>query len=314
MRKTIPFGKAICYSGYRAGQYPEGACPSKQQIREDLHILAGEGYRYIRMYDPNDHAERALQVICEDALPLQCVIGIDSFPEVNNPACPFSDRVYTDAELRQNIARNDGEIEKLIALVKKYGKCVAAVSVGNENTPMWTAHKVPEERLIRHAKRLKQELPQPVTFCEGYYEWPALKALADVLDIISVHTYPYHYGTPLEDAVALNRSQYQDIVKLYPEHQVIITELGWSSDSTEHHKHTAIVGNRILELEFAPDAPKRASLDHEQFYFEQVSRWVECEGVIAFYFEAFDELWKGSSVHSSECNFGLYNNDRKRKF
>lgn len=94
MKKTIPFGKAICYSGYRAGQNPEGQVPSKEEIREDLHILVKDGYSYIRMYDPNMHAERALQVIQEDKLPLRCVIGIDSFPETNNPKCPFVEQHY----------------------------------------------------------------------------------------------------------------------------------------------------------------------------------------------------------------------------
>lgn len=314
MKKTIPFGKAICYSGYRAGQSPEGTVPSKEEIREDLHLLAQEGYRYIRMYDPNNHAERALQVIQEDALPLRCIIGIDSFPEVNNPTSFFVKHHFTDEELKQHVQRNDNEIEKLITLVKKYSDYVAAVSVGNENTPMWTAHKVSNQRLIRHAKRLKEELSQPVTFCEGYYEWPALQELAEELDIISLHTYPYHYGTPLEEAVAQNRSQYWDIVKMYPEHQVIITELGWSSDSTQRHNHVAIVGDEIRNIEFDPNAPKRASVEHAKYYFNEVSRWAEEEKVIAFYFEAFDELWKGDSVHSSECNFGIYNNDRKRKF
>ena len=313
MKKTIPFGKAICYSGYRAGQNPERQFPSKEELREDLHILVKDGYSYIRMYDPNMHAERALQVIQEDKLPLRCVIGIDSFPETNNPKCPFVEQHYTDEELQAHIARNDNEIEKLIAMVKKYSDYVAAVSVGNENTPVWTAHKVSEERLIRHARRLKEELDKPVTFCEGYYEWPALGELAKELDIISVHSYPYHYGTSLDEAVAQNKSQYSDIVKLYPEHQVIITELGWSSDSTEHHRHAAIVGDEIIDLEFDPEAPKRASLPHAKRYYEEVRAWVEADHVIAFYFEAFDELWKGSSVHSSECNFGVYDNDRKRK-
>ena len=39
-------------------------------------------YGYIRMYEPNAHAVTALQVIREEKLPLQCMIGIDSLPEI----------------------------------------------------------------------------------------------------------------------------------------------------------------------------------------------------------------------------------------
>ena len=61
----LEYGKAICYSGYREGQRPGGEIPSKEQIEEDLLLLVAEGYRYIRMYDPNDHARRALELIHE---------------------------------------------------------------------------------------------------------------------------------------------------------------------------------------------------------------------------------------------------------
>lgn len=313
MRKTIPFGKAICYSGYREGQSPKTNVPSLAEIKEDLEILVNEGYRYIRMYDPNLHAERALQIITEEELPLKCIIGIDSDPEENNPNCPFEEQNYSEEVLKKNTIRNDGQIEELIVLVKKYSDLVAAVSVGNENTPYWGAHRVSEERLIRHVRRLKEELTQPVTFCEGYFEWKSLKNLAEELDIISVHSYPYHYGTKIEDAAMLNRSQYKDIQKMYPDHQVIITELGWSTNSPTNSYH-AVIGDKFVEITPAPDEPKRASVENAKYYIEELNKWIEQEQVIAFYFEAFDELWKGSSEDASECNFGIYNNDRVKKF
>ena len=46
--KPLEYGKAICYSGYREGQSPDGVMPTKAEIKEDLEILAADGYRYIR--------------------------------------------------------------------------------------------------------------------------------------------------------------------------------------------------------------------------------------------------------------------------
>lgn len=313
MKKVIPYGKAVCYSGYREGQSPKTNAPSVEEITEDLNILVKDGYQYIRMYDPNMHAQRVLHVIRSLHLPLKCILGIDSDPEENNPNCPFEEQHFSEEELTRNRNRNDEEIEKLIVLAKEYEDIIAVASVGNENTPYWTAHKVTEERLIRHVRRLRGEIVQPITFCEGYYEWENLKKLAAELDLISVHTYPYHYGTRIEDAVAQNRSQYEDIQKIYPEHQVIITELGWSTDSTNPGKHLAIIRDKITEITFSPEEPKRPSVENAKRYLAELEEWTEKEQVIAFYFEAFDELWKGKSRHSSECNFGIYDNDRKRK-
>ena len=67
----IEYGKAICYSGYREGQCPDGAMPSKSQIKEDMEILVADGYAYIRMYDPNEHARMVLETIRENKMPLQ---------------------------------------------------------------------------------------------------------------------------------------------------------------------------------------------------------------------------------------------------
>ena len=69
--------KSICYSGFRENQHPGwGVYPSYEEIREDLHILVRDGYRQIRMYDPNVHAIRALEIIKEDKLPLKVMLGL----------------------------------------------------------------------------------------------------------------------------------------------------------------------------------------------------------------------------------------------
>jgi len=309
----LEYGKAICYSGYRKGQSPKGDSPTKEQVREDLHILVNDGYKYIRMYDPNRHARYALEVIREDNLPLRCIIGIDSDSEVNNRECPFEVQNYTDEELKARIERNDREVDKLIDLVKEFDEYVVAVSVGNENTPVWTAHKVSEQRLIGHARKLKANLDKPVTFCEGALDWPNITDLAKELDIISVHSYPYHYGTPIEEAVAVNKEHYAAMKALFPDKQVIFTEVGWSSNSTSP-SYNAFVDGKLVTITPKDGEPRRQSVDNEKRYIEELNSWLEEDKVIAFIFEAFDELWKGDVPEASECNFGLYNEERRKKF
>ena len=296
MQNIIPYGKAICYSGYRRGQCPKGEAPSYEQIKEDLLLLSRESFRYLRMYDPNLHARRVLQAIRELHLDMKCIIGIDSDPEVNNPQCPFEVQRYSEQELEAHKERNDRELQELIRLARDFPDEILALSVGNENTPPWGAHMVSQERLLQKVALLKESLTVPVTFCEGVMEWPALPRLAQAVDFISVHSYPYHYGTPLSQAVAQNREHYQSICRLYPDRQVIFTELGWSSCASS-------------EPYLA-----RAGLAEEKQYIESVQDWLEKDRITGFLFEAFDEPWKGRSPEDSECNFGLYTVDRVRKW
>lgn len=296
MEKIFEYGKAICYSGYRRGQSPKTEMPTRAQIEEDLRILAADGYKYIRMYDPNLHARMVLETIRNTGLDIKCLIGIDSDNEINNKDCPWDPQDYSDDELRAHKERNDRECEKLIELVKEFDNEVIAVSVGNENTPGWGAHMVSEERLIEHADRLKRELSKPVTFCEGVFEWPHLLKLKDHLDFISVHSYPLHYGKTIEEAVPMNMAHYKEMQELFPDKQVIFTEMGWTDSPNEQM------------------AKGQANVKNEERYIKELTAWLEKDQVVAFIFEAFDEPWKGSRPESSECHWGLYTVDRVKKW
>ena len=298
----LDYGRAICYSGYREGQSPLTVPPSRENVEEDLSILHNDGYKYIRLYDPNIHARYVLETIRDKGYDMKVMVGIDSLNEVNNPGCPFEKQEYSADELLAHRQRNDGEEQKLIELVREFDEQICAVSVGNENTPSWGQHNVLEARLIKHAKAFK-ELGKPVTFCEGHNEWPLLKSLPEYMDIISVHSYPYHESIPVDKAVDTNKRHLDKIRSLFPDKQVIFTEIGWSSDS-ENPVFDMIEGKSIL---------RQSSYCHKR-YIEEVTKWIEDEKIIAFLFEAFDEPWKGPSRNSSECNFGLYDLKREKKF
>ena len=292
---NLEYGKAICYSGYRMGQSPGGEIPDKEQIKEDLEILLADGYRYIRMYDPNEHARRVLEIIRESQLPMKCIIGVDHYSEISNPNCPWDKQDIPAEVLAANAERNDAEVEKLIAMVKVFPEEIFAVAVGNENTPDWGARIVSEERLIRHARRLKEALDKPVTFCEGAPEWLKLSALAKELDFISVHSYPLHCGVKIEEALAMNKQHYAEICEKNPGKPVIFTEIGWSTKARDELKKD------------------NASEENQKRYIEEVTAWFEEEQIIGFLFEAFDEPWKGEDEESCERNWGLYYVDRTPK-
>ena len=129
-------GKAICYSGFRAGQSPRtGVYPSCDEVTRDLKILVEDGYRYIRMYEPNAHAKTALRVIREQKLPLKVMLGIDPRREFNNAGCPWLKERLNASELQKNAAHNDRALKNLISLADEYQEEIMCVSVGNENRP-----------------------------------------------------------------------------------------------------------------------------------------------------------------------------------
>lgn len=296
MNKVFKFGKAICYSGYRDGQSPTTICPTREQIEEDLLILAKEGYQYLRMYDPNEHARLVLEVIKEKKLDMKCLLGVDSFAEASNEHSAVGPLHFTVEEIQKNIKRNDEEYENLIRLVKEYDEQVIAVSIGNENTPEWGTRLVSEKRLIAHADRLHEALDKPVTFCEGAFEWMKLDELSKHLDFLSVHSYPMHAGVMLENALDMNKEHYNNVSKKYPDKEVIFTEVGWTVKESSH----MIKG--------------QGSVENQKTYITQLNHWLEEEQIIAFLFEAFDETWKADSPEKGECNWGLHYMDRTQKW
>jgi exo-beta-1,3-glucanase (GH17 family) len=289
-------GNAICYSGYRAGQSPlEGVYPSYEQVHEDLLILE-KNWKYLRLYDCSPHADTVLKVIHDEGLPFEVMLGLDMAAETSNPHCPWG-ADFSDETLAANCERNHQEIERAIGLANRYDS-VFSVSVGNEATVEWTDHMVPVERLISHVRELKDAIRQPITFCENYVPWTyKLEPLAEVLDFISVHTYPAWEYRNIEDALEYTRENYHSVVDHYPGKPVVITEAGWTTASN----------GRGIE-------PWNASEELQAHYYEELLAWTTEEKVLTFVFEAFDEPWKGSpDLLEPEKHWGLFSVDRKPK-
>lgn len=290
-------GNAICYSGYRRGQDPRKEIyPSYHEIREDLLLLSAN-WSYLRLYDPSQHAETTLNVIRDEKLDLKVMLGADLAAEVSNPECPWGAN-YSDETLAANRQVNSANIDRLIALANRYPDIVFAVSVGNEASVSWTDHLVPVENIIAYARRLRQALAQPVTFCENYVPWASkLAPLVAELDFLSVHTYPVWEYRTIDQALDYTKQNYYSVADRYPEKPVIITEAGWTTGSN----------GRGIE-------PWNASEAFQARYCQELLAWAHAEGILTFVFEAFDEPWKGSAdPMEPEKHWGLFSVERAPK-
>lgn len=293
---------AVCYSGFRSGQHPDrgdGAKnPSDEQILEDLNILLEQTpFRLIRMYDSGENSEAVLRIIEENKLDIKVMQGIWLKAELSNhESCAWLTEPIPQEVLDKNKVANIEEIQRGIYLAKKYKKIIKAVNVGNEALVDWNDHKVSSDTIISYVEKVKKAIKQPVTVAENYEWWAAKgKELAKACDFISVHIYPVWEGKDIDEGLSYSIANIQKVRDALPDAKIVISEAGWASVASEFGE--------------------RASEEKQLQYYNELMKWSEEMNITTFFFEAFDEDWKGNPNNpmGAEKHWGLYTVDRKPK-
>ena len=293
--------KAICYSGFRSGQHPdrgEGAVnPSDEEVLEDLQILGRDGnFSLIRLYDSQVNSEAVLRLIKANQLDMKVLLGAWLSAEVSNPNCWWHPEPYPDEELAANKLENAAEIARAIRLAKEYPDIVAAVAVGNEALVSWNDHMVPVDSVIAYVQQVKKAIAQPVTVADNFDWWARDgAALAKEVDFLSIHIYPLWEGKDVDEAIAFGTSNVQAVRDAYPNSTLVITEAGWATVASEFGE--------------------RASEEKQQRYYRELFDWANKMNITTFFFEAFDESWKGdpNNPQGAEKHWGIFNEDRTAK-
>jgi len=294
--------KAICYSGYRSGQHPDrgdGAInPGYDEVLEDLTILAhNSNFNLIRVYDSGKNSEMVLQVIKENGLNIKVMLGIWLRAELStHKTCEWLTEPIPDEILQMNKGLNSKEINKGIELANKYKDIIVAVNVGNEALVDWNDHKVSQDTMISYVEKVKKSIEQPVTVAENYKWWADHgKKLAEVVDFISIHTYPLWERKDIDEGMAFTIENVLEVQNAFPDAQLVISEAGWATIASEF-------GNR-------------ASQEKQKQYYEELMNWASDMNITTFFFEAFDEDWKGdpNNMMGAEKHWGLFTVDRKPK-
>lgn len=292
---------AICYSGFRAGQHPDrgdGAKnPTDDQILEDLRILNTQaGFKLIRLYDSQTNSAAVLRLIEKHQLDIKVLLGAWLNAEISNTNCPWQRTPYPDSMLAANRIKNEQEVQRAISLAKAYPRTVVAVAVGNEALVDWNDHMVTVESVIRYVRQVKGEIRQPVTVADNYLWWAQHgAALARELDFVSVHTYPVWEGKDINEAMPFTIANLEAVRKALPESRIVITEAGWATVASEFGQ--------------------RASEAKQKFYYQDMFKWAKANNVTTFFFEAFDEDWKGNpkDINGAEKHWGIFTIGRKPK-
>jgi exo-beta-1,3-glucanase (GH17 family) len=292
--------QGICYSGFRHGQHPDrgdgDANPSEREILEDLQILTRDGnFKMIRLYDARTNSEVVLRLIRENKLKLKVLLGAWLSAEMSNTNCTWLPSIPADT-LAANRKLNAAEIQNLIRLANQYRELVVAVAVGNETLVSWNDHMVPVESVIDYVRQVKKAVRQPVTVCDNYDWWSHHgTALARELDFISVHTYPEWEKKDIDEAMAYTIANLQAVRNALPHSRLVITEAGWAT--------------------VAKEFGARASEEKQKTYYHDLFVWTGQMNITTFFFEAFDEDWKGDAGDplGAEKHWGLFTVDRKAK-
>ena len=291
------YKRAICYSGYRENQSPiTKVYPTYDEVLEDLKILEKE-YDYIRMYDPYNHARTVLEVIRNENINLKVMLGMDLAAEYSNPYCPWYKQNLSIEEINRNIDHNNESLRLLIELANKYEDEIIFLAAGNEARPSWGDNLVTNERIVYYINELKKNCKQPVSYCEGWDLWVGqIDPILDAVDFLSIHIYPMWNKVSIKDAVNYTIEKFEE-VQNYTNKPCIITEMGWATSSNNNEM--------IIE---------EANASNQKIYIEEFNKYLIKNNKLGFYFEAFDEPWKGgNNPIEAEKNWGLYYVNRTKK-
>ena len=292
---------AMSYSGFREGQHPdrgEGANnPSDAEIVEDLQFLADHDFTLVRMYDSQENTRRTLELIHENSFPIKMLLGIWLNAEVSNhEGAAWLEEPIPDAELAANKVHNAAEVQRAIDLSKEFSDIVVAVNVGNEALVEWNDHMVPLEQVIEYVKQVKGAIEQPVTVADNYEWWIKDGApLAAEVDFLGVHTYPQWEGKTVDEALAYTIENIEGVHRALPDKPIAILEAGWATTASEF-------GERANETD-------------QTRHYRELEAWARETNTTVFFFEAFDEPWKGdpNDALGAEKHWGVFFVDRTPK-
>jgi exo-beta-1,3-glucanase (GH17 family) len=107
----------------------------------------------------------------------------------------------------------------------------------------------------------------------------------------------------LENALPWTEKTFYDTQALHPTKQIVLGESGWATNAmTNNGDESLIVGE--------------PSENAQKVFYDAYRQWLIDHHVVSYYFEAFDEKWKGGEENPdgiAEKNWGVFRSDRTPK-
>jgi exo-beta-1,3-glucanase (GH17 family) len=316
--------KAVNYSPYRSANR-DTEVVTRENLLQDLGLLAQGGFTLIRTFDSSDEvARQLLQIIKDNGINMKVQLGIYIAPTNG-----------TGTALASALTFNNAEVARGIRLANDFKDTVIAVSVGNESIGF--GGSTPEV-IAAHLLTVRDGVTQPLTtndVWDAYAGSPASGAagmpafLTNLIDFAAVHTYPILYASPgyydpwdweqqavpeatraaamMDAAVERVKANYAAVRKhldgqAHSDLPIVIGEAGWKAVATSS------------ELTYL------AHPVNQKMFYDRLIAWGDQSknsgGPAAiFYFEAFDEPWKATAnPNFNDDNWGLFNVGRQARY
>ncbi|MGZ8517455.1 MAG: hypothetical protein ACXWWD_08900, partial [Chitinophagaceae bacterium] len=113
-------------------------------MKEDLLILK-KNWKYLRLYDCDEHGETVLEVIQNEELDFKVMMGAYIEAEMNNFGCPWGGGVFSEEQLKLNQENNLKKIQKPLREGKQI--IIAPVLDVKRNEVYFSFYKMEESSL-----------------------------------------------------------------------------------------------------------------------------------------------------------------------
>jgi cellulose synthase/poly-beta-1,6-N-acetylglucosamine synthase-like glycosyltransferase/exo-beta-1,3-glucanase (GH17 family) len=274
---------------------PPPVKPRKEQIERDFAMLDGK-VKYVRTYRATDGGELMPEIAARYGLKLVPGAWIYS---VNEAKLQFGrDAAEVNAE----------ETRALIRMANQNSN-IERVLVGNENILRWDGQKdardpnaVSPAQLIREIRNVKRNVKVPVSTAEPWHIWRDYPELAREVDFLAVHVLPYWDEKASESPLDYLRDRIGQLRRLYPNKNIIVTEVGWPSNGADRRSP----GTGVV---------KRATPAEQAKNIRDMVAWLKSQNIDYFVVEAVDQPWKSYDLEGKAGGYwGLWNADRQQKF
>jgi glucan 1,3-beta-glucosidase len=254
----------VSYTPFRTlTTFGEGVPPATAaQIEEDLSILA-RVTSCVRTYSVD--------------------LGVDQVPDI---ARRHGMTVLLGVWLGREADKNRLEIDRAVALANRHTDVVRAVIVGNE---VLLRGELSPDTLIGLVRDVKARVPMPVTYADVWEFWLRYRAVADAVDLVTVHILPYWEDIPIEPAQAAPHmdSIRKTVADSFPGKDILIGEVGWPGFGRMREGALPSAANEARVLHDVVAAAKRG-------------------GYRVNLIEGFDQPWKRQSEGTVGGHWGLF--------
>ncbi len=246
----------------------KGKLPTVEEVEKDIAILTGKTHS-IRTYTVNG--------------PLASVPALAAKHGLN---------VALGGWIDSRLSNNLTEVNNLIAIADKNRDNVVRVILGNEAI---LRNDVPIGQLGQYLDHVRSEVGMPVSTAEPWHVWVDNPELANHVDFIAVHMLPYWEGVANDEAVDYIDDRMAQLQQLFPEKEIVITEVGWPSNG---RTRKLAVASEAAQAKFLRRFLARAEQKQYTYYI----------------MEAFDQPWKRTNEGSVGAYWGVYDAHRHAKF